>query len=296
MPQTSVLIVDDEAINRLLLNEYIVDAGYDPVHAECGTEALDILYKEPDRFSAVLLDRMMPDMDGLTVLKEMKTKPALRDIPVIMQTAKALKSEIQEGLESGSYYYLTKPFDRKTLLTVLKAAVEQFKAHELLISELKDTTSTFSLMQSGVFECSTLEEARSLSKLLAICCPDPNKTVTGLSELIINAVEHGNLGITYDEKTDLIKNNNLYDEIDKRLSLAVYKDKKVNIEYQRTDAGIMFLITDMGSGFNYKNFMEKDLSEILDSHGRGIAMAKLLSFSSIEYYGCGNKVKATINI
>ncbi|MDH5425554.1 MAG: response regulator [Gammaproteobacteria bacterium] len=296
MPKTSVLIVDDEAINRLLLNEYIVDAGYDPVHAECGTQALENLYKEPDRFSAVLLDRMMPDMDGLSVLKEMKSNTALHDIPVIMQTAKAMKSEIQEGLECGSYYYLTKPFDRKTLLTVLKAAVDQFRAHELLISELNDTTNSFSLLQSGMFECTTLEEARNLSKLLAICCPEPNKTVTGLSELIINAVEHGNLGITYDEKTILLRDDVLYEEINKRLSLDAYKDKRVTIEYQRSDSNISFLITDMGMGFDYKNFMEKDLSDILDSHGRGIAMAKLLSFSNIEYFGCGNQVKATINI
>ena len=296
MANNCVLIVDDEAINRLLLNEYLVDAGYDVVQAEGGTHALEILKKEPSRFAAVLLDRMMPDIDGLTVLKDMKSTNELRDIPVIMQTAKAMKSEIQEGLECGSYYYLTKPFDRKTLLTILKAAVEQFIAHRSLISELEDTTSTFSLMKTGMFECTTLEEARSLSKLLAVSCPEPHKTVTGLSELIINGIEHGNLGITYDEKTDLLKDENLYEEIDARLKLDVNKDKKVKVEYQREDGEITFVITDQGTGFEYQSFINIDLSEVLDSHGRGIAMAKLLSFSDIEYQGCGNQVKAIIKI
>lgn len=296
MPKTSVLIVDDESINRMLLNEYLVDAGYDPVAASGGEEALDILNKEPDRFAAVLLDRMMPGIDGLTVLKKLKATPALQQIPVIMQTAKAMKSEIHEGLECGSYYYLTKPFDRKTLLTILKAAVEQFKAHSTLISELTNTASTLSLMTEGTFECQTLEEARSLAKLIAIGCPDPNKTVTGLSELMINAIEHGNLGITYDEKTDLLKDDSFYDEIEIRLQLEENKSKKINVKFSRTSDEITFVITDQGIGFDYKNFIDINLSQVLDSHGRGIAMAKLLSFSNIEYQGCGNQVIATISI
>lgn len=296
MPNTSVLIVDDEAINRLLLNEYLIDAGYDVVEADGGTQALEALNKEPNRFSAVLLDRMMPDMDGLTVLKQIKETEILQDIPVIMQTAKAMKSEIQEGLECGSYYYLTKPFDRKTLLTILQAAIEQFTAHQSLISELEDTTNTFSLMKTGLFECSTLIEARSLSKLLAISCPEPSRIVTGLSELIINGIEHGNLNISYDEKTLLIKEDNLYEEIDKRLNLEAYKDKKVRVEYQRNENDITFVISDQGNGFDYESFIDLDLSQILDSHGRGIAMAKLLSFSEISYQGCGNKVTAVIKI
>lgn len=294
MSNTSVLIVDDEAINRLLLNEYLVDAGYDVVQAEGGTQALEALNTEPDRFAAVLLDRMMPDMDGLSVLKQMKETEVLRDIPVIMQTAKSMKSEIQEGLECGSYYYLTKPFDRKTLLTILKAAIEQFTAHQTLISELEDTANTFSLMKSGTFECSTLIEARSLSKLLAISCPEPHKTVTGLSELIINGIEHGNLNITYDEKTALIKSDTLYEEIDNRLSQDSYKGKKVSIEYHRKKGEIVFIITDQGDGFDFESFLGRDLSQIIDSHGRGIAMAKLLSFSDLSYQGSGNKVIATI--
>ncbi len=296
MPNTSVLIVDDEAINRLLLNEYLVDAGYDVVEADGGIQALEALNKEPNRFSAVLLDRMMPDMDGLTVLKQMKETVILQDIPVIMQTAKAMKSEIQEGLECGSYYYLTKPFDRKTLLTILQAAIEQFTAHQSLISELKDTTNTFSLMKTGLFECTTLMEARSLSKLLAISCPEPHRTVTGLSELIINGIEHGNLNITYDEKTLLIKEDTLYEEIDKRLTIDSNKDKKVRVEYKRNANDITFVITDEGNGFDYESFIDLDLSQILDSHGRGIAMAKLLSFSDINYEGCGNKVTAIIKL
>lgn len=296
MGKTSILIVDDESINRLLLTEYLNDAGYDPVEAEGGTTALALLNKEPDRYSAVLLDRMMPDMDGLTVLKQMKQTEGLKDIPVIMQTAKAMKEEIREGLECGSYYYLTKPFDKQTLLTILQAAVEQFNQHVSLISELASTTNSLSLMKEGIFECQTLDEVRSLSKLLAINCPEPNKTVTGLSELLVNAIEHGNLGISYDEKTELIKSENLLNEVETRLALEENKDKHVKIEYERNDNEIAFQITDCGVGFDYEKFMNIDLTKVFDSHGRGIAMAKLLSFSEIQYFNPGNKVRATIKL
>jgi len=296
MGKTSVLIVDDEAINRLLLNEYLNDAGYDPVQAEGGIRALELLRAEPNRYAAVLLDRMMPDMDGLTVLKEMKQTDVLKNIPVIMQTAKAMKEEIREGLECGSYYYLTKPFDKKTLLTILQAAVDQFFAHESLISELESTADSLSMMKEGVFECQTLDEARSISKLLAITCPDPRKIVTGLSELIINAIEHGNLGISYDEKTEFLKNETLFDEVDRRLELDSNAHKKVKIQYAKVDTEIVFQITDCGDGFDFDKFMNIDLSKVYDSHGRGIAMAKLLSFSEITYLGKGNEVRASIKL
>ena len=296
MSKSSVLIVDDEAINRMLLKEYLLDAGYDSVEAEGGTQALEILRLDPNRFAAVLLDRMMPDMDGLSVLKEMKKSDDLKHIPVIMQTAKAMKDEIREGLECGSYYYLTKPFDKKTLLTILDAAIEQFHSHQSLIHELADTTNTLSLMSEGIFKCKTLVEARSLSKLLAISCPEPHKTVTGLNELLINAIEHGNLGITYDEKTELIASNLLYEEIDKRLQQDKYKVREVVIKYSRNKSDIVFKRPDEGKGFDYNKFLDMDLSKVLESHGRGIAMAKILSFSDIVYNDPGNEVSAYIKI
>jgi len=296
MGKTSVLIVDDEAINRLLLNEYLNDAGYDPVQAEGGIQALELLQAEPNRYAAVLLDRMMPDMDGLTVLKEMKQNDVLKNIPVIMQTAKAMKEEIREGLECGSYYYLTKPFDKKTLLTILQAAVDQFYSHESLIAELESTADSLSMMREGIFECQTLDEARSLSKLLAITCPEPRKVVTGLSELLVNAIEHGNLGITYDEKTEFLKNDSLYEEVDRRLELDSNANKTVKIEYAKIDSEIVFQITDCGDGFDFNKYINIDLSKVFDSHGRGIAMAKLLSFSEITYHGKGNEVRASIKL
>jgi len=296
MAKGSVLIVDDEEINRMLLKEYLITAEIDHAEASNGTEALEILNREPQRFSAVLLDRMMPDMDGLSVLKQIKSTESLKNIPVIMQTAKAMKEEVREGLECGSYYYLTKPFDKKTLLTVLKAAIDQFFTHGSLIAELQETSDSLSLLQEGRFELATLEEARNLSKLLALSCPQPAKMVTGISELLINAIEHGNMAIGFEEKTDLLKSEQLYEEINRRLTLDEYKDKRVTVEYKRSDHEIQFIISDCGDGFDYEKYLNIDLSEVLGSHGRGIAMARILSFSDIIYSAGGRQVTAILKL
>ena len=296
MGRPTVLVVDDEAINRKLLNQYLKDEGYNTELAEDGQSALTCLEKDPARYSAVLLDRMMPDMDGITVLQKMKAHDSLKTIPVVMQTAKARREEIQQGLESGSYYYLTKPFDKLTLLAIVKSAIEQYDFSHGLIKELEQTADTLSLMTSGEFEFQTLDEARNLSTLLAKAGPEPTRLVTGLSELMINAIEHGNLGITYDEKSELMKNNTWHDEIIRRLALKENQDKKVSVKFRRLAEQLEYEISDCGTGFDFDNYLNIDLTSVFESHGRGIVMAKMLSFSSLQYVGCGNKLVATVKL
>jgi hypothetical protein len=75
-----------------------------------------------------------------------------------------------------------------------------------------------------------------------------------------------------------------------------YKEKKAILSFKKTADDIRFEIVDMGQGFDYKPYDNIDLSEVLTSHGRGIAMARLLTFSKVEYKGKGNHVEAVINL
>jgi DNA-binding response OmpR family regulator len=81
---------------------------------------------ETGGFSAILLDRLMPQMDGIELLGKIKATLVLEQIPVIMVTATTDPASIQEGLDTGAYYYLIKPFEPKVLLSIVKAAVEQY--------------------------------------------------------------------------------------------------------------------------------------------------------------------------
>ena len=122
-PQTQLLLVDDSPLNLNILLEFLREKEYSCTTAQSGVQAWTMLEREPDRFHAVLLDRIMPEMDGMEVLHRMKHHTVLSQIPVIMQTAASTHQQTLEGLQAGAYYYLAKPFDKATLQAIVDAAV-----------------------------------------------------------------------------------------------------------------------------------------------------------------------------
>ncbi len=102
-----LLIVDDQQGIRLLLNEVFKREGYETFLAANGIEALDIAERiKPD---GVLLDMKIPGMDGIEILKRLKSK--MPEVPVVMMTAYGELDLIQEAMKLGAAHYFTKPFD-----------------------------------------------------------------------------------------------------------------------------------------------------------------------------------------
>ncbi|MGV3721512.1 MAG: response regulator transcription factor [Actinomycetota bacterium] len=117
MPK-KILAVDDERHIVRLVEVNLQRAGYEVVTAYDGREALEKVQSEnPD---LVVLDVMMPYMDGFEVLKNLKADPTTAEIPVIMLTAKAQDADVFKGWQSGVDCYLTKPFNPMELLTFVK--------------------------------------------------------------------------------------------------------------------------------------------------------------------------------
>jgi two-component system alkaline phosphatase synthesis response regulator PhoP/two-component system response regulator VicR len=106
--------VDDEFYIRRLLEVNLQRAGFRVTMASDGQEALDQIRREPP--DLVLLDVMMPRVDGFEVLRRLKADPKTAGIPVLMLTAKAQDADIFHGLCAGADFYLTKPFNPKDLL------------------------------------------------------------------------------------------------------------------------------------------------------------------------------------
>lgn len=290
-----VLAVDDKETNLVLLAGMLESEGYQVETATDGIEALNLLALKANHFQAVLLDRIMPNMDGLDVLKKMKTDSRFQNIPVIMQTAANATNEIQEGIQAGAYYYLTKPYQKKILVSIVQAAIKDYATYQDLQRELRQTAQTWHLLQSGIFRFRTLEEARHLGSLLANGCPDPNRAILGLAEVLVNAVEHGNLGISYAEKSGLEEQDQVDNEIERRLTLPENAHKYVEVTFVRREHAIEITVTDQGPGFDWQSYLTLDENRAFDSHGRGIAMARMLSFDKLEYRGCGNQVVCTFN-
>ncbi len=118
MASPKILACDDERHIVRLIQVNLERAGYGVITAFDGTDALRKV--DSDRPDLIVLDVMMPKMDGFEVLKRLQANPETRDIPVIMLTAKAQDMDVFKGWSSGASAYLTKPFNPLELLTFIK--------------------------------------------------------------------------------------------------------------------------------------------------------------------------------
>jgi len=289
-----VLIVEDNDADRALLEAHLSHDGFDTDFAVDGLEAWDVLDHHPDRFDLVLLDRTMPRMDGLQLLRRIKSDHRFLILPVIFQSALVGREEVIEGIRAGAYYYLPKPYDSEMLLSVVRTAAADRAAAKELQHRVRRGMQVLQLLDEAHFTYRTIEEARGLAAVLANACPDAESTVIGLTELMVNAVEHGNLGITYDEKSELLAEGRWMDEVERRLTLPENRGKRVDVRFLRNDDELRFVICDCGNGFEWTRYLDIDPRRAFDRHGRGILMARHVSFSSIEFRGCGNEVVASV--
>ena len=123
-----ILAVDDEKHIVRLVQINLEKEGYEVVTANTGREALEKVAEfSPD---LIVMDVMMPEMDGLEALSRLKADPATSEIPVIMLTAKAQDSDVFRGWQAGADLYLTKPFNPAELLTFVKRLLQTAPAEK----------------------------------------------------------------------------------------------------------------------------------------------------------------------
>ena len=119
-----ILIADDEARMRALVRDYLRMKGFQVLEAENGREALKVFQREPD-IALILLDVMMPEMDGFETLKELRH---ISDVPVLMLTARAEEQDELQGFSLGADEYIAKPFSPKVLLARIDAILKRTSA------------------------------------------------------------------------------------------------------------------------------------------------------------------------
>jgi len=228
--------------------------------------------RDPWRYDVVLLDRNMPRLGGVELLQWLKANSELRSLPVILQTASDSRADLLAAMKGGAFYFLTKPYDVEVLLTVVATAVRDRASYRQLQTVARRSELATGLLRSASFRLRTIEEARDVGTLVAGLCPDPGNTVIGLTELIVNAVEHGNLGITYAEKSELNGINRWLEELDRRAAMPQNAEKYVEVAYERDEREIRITVRDQG------------------------AELRRLSFDDLEYRDPGNEVVAKIDV
>lgn len=131
MDKLKILVVDDESRMRKLVRDFLIKSNYDVVEAEDGAQAVDIFFEQND-ISLVILDVMMPKMDGWQVCKEIRE---YSKVPIIMLTAKSDERDELMGFELGVDEYISKPFSPKILVARVEAILRrtsQIGADEIL--------------------------------------------------------------------------------------------------------------------------------------------------------------------
>lgn len=294
MDKERVLVVDDEQLNLFIIAEFLEQEDIELEMHSNPVDAWSSLSAPESNFSLVVLDRMMPELDGMELLHRMRREARYADVPVIMQTAASSPDQVREGLEAGAYYYLTKPYEPEALISIVRAALEDRRGRRQLRSRAARLEDAQALIQSVEYRFVTLEDITSLVPVLADMCPVPDVVAPGLSDLMVNAVEHGNLGVTYQEKSLLKWEGDWEGEIQRRLALPQFQGRFATVRAERDAQSLTFTITDQGAGFAWEKFLSFDPDRAFDPNGRGIAMARMMSFSALDYQGKGNVVVARV--
>jgi YesN/AraC family two-component response regulator len=287
----NILIIDDENQVRDVINITLTENGYKAYEAENGKKGVELfMNRNPD---IVITDVNMPEMSGIEVTKKIKELKA--DTDVVIMTGFGTEELVVDALRSGASNYIKKPIDLKELLSILDNIIlkrENRKRFEVLkdivVKESKililgnNISNLWGTVNQALFNVPNSLSEGSLEGLKL-----------GLYEILLNAIEHGNLGITYDEKKEAL-NRNIYNEvIDKRLREANKQGKVVNVQCNYSTEELTIEITDQGEGFNYDILpLLTDPDTILSAHGRGIILASLY-YDNIEYKKPGNRVILT---
>ncbi|AXK39191.1 response regulator [Crenobacter cavernae] len=285
----TVLLVDDEPFNLELLAEQLEDAGYRTVTSGSGEDAWRRLNEDGASYSAVLLDKMMPGLCGVELLRRIKDTPRLECLPVVLQTAVSSAASVQAGLAAGAFYYLSKPFTREMLLAAVGAAVGHRDRLAHLKARSEQQVDALQHLADARFTLRTHDEAQQLAALLAHACPQPGRVATGLFELLVNAIEHGNLELSFEEKARRQDEGTWEAELEKRLAEPVRGVRRVTLAFERLADRLRFTVSDEGRSFCWQARQGEG-----EACGRGLLIAERLAFDALEYRDKGNSVEATV--
>lgn len=162
-----ILVVDDHKTNRLKMSFAVKKEGHEVETAENGLEAMEMLYASP--FDLVLLDIMMPVMDGYEVLEQMKSDERLRDIPVLVISSMQEMDSIVKGIQMGAEDYLPKTFDPIFLKTRVDTCLEKKRFRDQEVEYLRQVdrlTDAAAALENDTFDPDSLADVARRSDAL----------------------------------------------------------------------------------------------------------------------------------
>lgn len=296
-PKRTVLAVDDDETNLMILTKTGQEAGYAMKSFTCATSAWSFLQANYRAVDIVLLDKMMPGLSGIALLRYIKHDPSLRHKPVIIQTGDVGIGPMREAMESGAYYYLAKPFHAEALTAILNSAsAECIRREELLAEMAADQETLARATRQSRFAVKTHAEAKLLAAWLARTAVYPEQAAVGLMELLANAIEHGNLEIGLDRKREWLQRNCWEAELAARMAQTEYRNRAVEVRVENVPPVSRVIIRDEGNGFDWVRYVRQHglYAGLNEANGRGIGKA-IAMLDEVRYIGSGNEAHCAIS-
>lgn len=286
-----ILIVDDEQSILDAMAEAIRILEFSVITAKNGDEGWQKFEEEkPD---VVVTDVRMPNRDGLTLTTQIKaSRPSC---PVIVVTGFGSEQAAVSALKAGASDYLVKPFQLSELRNAVDRAcslIRSQKADEYVVSVLDHITSTLILENfperlGGIVNL--------VLKTLTVCLTDKQALSlrVALQELLINAIEHGNLNVSPEEKANALMDDTYDQLLEARRGMPEYGQRRVRLTFSHDVVlgKVEFGIVDEGEGFDWARILEQDARQLPKSagSGRGIFLVRTL-VPNVRYHGKGNEV------
>jgi FixJ family two-component response regulator/anti-sigma regulatory factor (Ser/Thr protein kinase) len=289
--QIKILLIDDEELVREELGGLLEDLGYAVITAADGAEGLERFRRDaPDM---VITDVRMPHRDGLSLAMIIRAEaPA---VPVTVITGHGSYGMAIEALRAGVVDLLRKPVRHEDLQAALERMRAALDARPAQVVELPASVELLERCWSYQLRSDIDAVPDLVDRILreGFADADPgilSEARLGLRELLLNAIEHGTLGITYHEKAAALESGQFDALCAARRAAERYAARRVAVQVQRAGARMVVTIRDDGAGFDWRSLPDPtDPAYLLAEHGRGVLLARL-SFDELTFNEQGNEV------
>jgi CheY-like chemotaxis protein len=283
----NVLVAEADAAHRRLLVGQLTRMGHRVAETDAGPAVPDLVRDVSARL--VFCD---PDLSGGGSDLISRLKADFPEVFVVLLTAPGRERLAMDALRAGAVNFLAKPSDIAELRGLLEkyAEILQARDEERAVPRMVGRLSLTMELPNDLRYAPRVSDF--LLRDVALCHPEADLTALtlGLQEMIQNAIEHGNLGITYDEKSRALEEGRFGQLVEQRTADPLYSARRVHIRLERSRNGFECAIRDEGAGFDWRSLPDP-LGEtgLLEMHGRGIYLTRF-SYDSVEYNAVGNEV------
>jgi DNA-binding response OmpR family regulator len=286
----TLLVLEPDDGNREMIQSIVLDHDLSMQSAYSLDDALRCLAKEKAMAFAFNLELVREPLELVRRLRH-----DYPDLPLLAIVDEGRHHWMVELLKAGTYACLNLPLQMKDLAYNLSK----------IVANNTETYNPFSMRYEEriLIMPNDFALVMQVAKTLVDSTLPPNEKnryhiILGLSEIINNAIEHGSLGITFEEKSNALKASRFYPLAIERSHKEPYKDRVVTIRSRvfPTLRRIEYFVADQGSGFDWRSLPDpKDKSNLLNRNGRGIMMARY-AFDEMIYNEVGNEVTLVVNL